>query len=573
MNRDLSQLTEKAFDIVVIGGGIFGVCAAWDAAQRGLSVAMIERDDFGSATSANSYKIVHGGIRYIQHGDVYRVRQSSNERRAFLRIAPHLTRPLPIVIPTYGHGMKGKAVLRVGMGLYDLLTVDRNRGINDSQRKIPAGRTMSRKEALDMFPALDPDGLTGAAMFSDGQMYNPPRLVLAFLQSAVRAGAVAANHVEARGFLRKDDQVVGVRARDVLSGNKIEIRGTVVLNAAGPYAERLLLEGAELRISPEGTYSRDACFVVPRRLVDSEYALAVQGRTRDPEAVLSRGERHLFIAPWRDYTVIGTWHMVYRGHPDEFTVEDSELQRFLDEINAAYPALGLELEDISLWNAGLVPFGDNPEGAEHLRYGHRSRLIDHAKTHSIQNFITLIGVRYTTGRYEAERAINLACRKLGRGVPRSRTSVTPLYGGEIDDWTAWQRQATYHYGQRFGSEVVSSLVHNYGSRYEDVIRLADQDASLGQRIGRTSTIRAQLVHAARAEMAKTLADAVFRRTDLATGEYPGRAALAECSDLLGRELGWTAAAMEHQVAEVVSRFPARAVERIDQARTSGAGAP
>ncbi|UCF20464.1 MAG: FAD-dependent oxidoreductase, partial [Gemmatimonadota bacterium] len=374
MKRELDNLTRDTFDLVVIGGGIFGACAAWDAVQRGLSVALIERDDFGGATSANSYKIVHGGIRYIQHFDIYRVRQSSNERRGFLKVAPHLVHPLPIVIPTYGHGMKGKSVLRVGMGLYDLVTADKNRGIADPERWVPWGRILSRAEALELFPGLDQKGLTGAAVFCDGHMYNPPRLVLAFVQNAVQAGAVAANHVEATGFLREGDRVVGVKARDVLTDSALDIRSKVVLNAAGPYAERLLMRGADVRLTPPGVYSRDACFVVPRRLLDNHYALAVQGKTRDPEAVFSRGERHLFLAPWRDHTVVGTWHVVHKDDPDAFTVTDDELLRFIDEVNSAYPALKLTLDDVSIWNAGLVPFGENPEGAQDLRYGHRSRL-------------------------------------------------------------------------------------------------------------------------------------------------------------------------------------------------------
>ena len=158
MKRDLAALGDRHFDLVVIGGGIFGACAAWDAAQRGLSVALIERHDFGGATSAYSFKMIHGGIRYIQHGDAWRVRQSSHERRAFLRIAPHLVHPLPIVIPTYGRGMKGKTVLRLGMGLYDSLTADRNRGIPDPSRKIPWGRGFDRDEVLRLFPGLDGGG-------------------------------------------------------------------------------------------------------------------------------------------------------------------------------------------------------------------------------------------------------------------------------------------------------------------------------------------------------------------------------------------------------------------------------
>jgi glycerol-3-phosphate dehydrogenase len=403
MKRDLGRLADREFDLVVVGGGIYGACAAWDATQRGLAVALIDRGDFCSATSAHSFKIVHGGIRYLQHGDIFRVRQSSGERRAFLRIAPHLVRPLSIAIPTYGHAMRGKALLRAGMTLYDLLTADRNEGIRDPGRRIPPGRTWNRREILDRFPGLDPAGLTGGAVFCDGQMLNPPRLVLAFVRRAEVEGAAVANHVEATGFVIESGRVRGVRARDALTGVEFVIRSRMVLNATGPYAERLLATSLGRGLDPAGTYSRDACFVVKRRVVD--HALAVQGATRDPDAVLSRGERHLFLVPWRAFTLVGVWHVVYGGDPDSFTVTEGELQRWIDEMNAAYPGAALTLDDVSTWNAGLVPFGENEPGAGNLRYGHRSRLVDHEAAHGLHGLVTLIGIRYTTGRYDAARSL------------------------------------------------------------------------------------------------------------------------------------------------------------------------
>src|SRR5262249_4414707 len=155
----------REFDLAVVGGGIFGICTAWDAALRGLSVALIERADFVQATSAHSFRMVHGGIRYLQHGDFPRIRESVRERRALLRMAPHLVEPLPIVIPTYGHGLGGKGALGLGLRLYDLCAADRNHGIEDPARQIPAGRVMSRAECLRLFPELDPTGLTGAGLF------------------------------------------------------------------------------------------------------------------------------------------------------------------------------------------------------------------------------------------------------------------------------------------------------------------------------------------------------------------------------------------------------------------------
>lgn len=564
VNRNLSELSSRQFDLVVIGAGIFGVCAAWDAAQRGLSVAIVERSDFGAATSANSYKIVHGGIRYIQHGDLFRIRQSSNERRIFLKIAPHLVRPLPIVIPTYGRGIKGRAALRAGLAIYDVLTADRNRGIRDPARRIPWGRMLSRDDVLRLYPDLDRQRLTGAAELCDAQMYNPPRLVLAFLQKAVGAGALAANHLEATDLLREGTRITGVRCRDALSGESLDVRGRMTLNAAGPYAERLLQRALGLDDFPAETYSRDACFVVPRTLLDERRALALQGKTRDPDAILSRGARHLFVAPWRDYTLIGTWHKVYTADPDDFTVTDEELQAFLDEVNDAYPALDLTLDDISIWNAGLVPFGENPDGAVNLRYGHRSRLIDHSKVHGLDNLVTLIGVRFTTGRWEAVGAVDLVFRKLGADPPPSRTAQTPVQGGDIDDWSDLVQRAVAEHGRSLGEDVVRSLAHNYGSDFGRICAYVDENPDLGERIGDTPTIKAQVVHAVRHEMAHTLADVVFRRTDLATGRYPGRAALEQCARILHNERTLSEAEAARQLQVVTARFPARALSESDR---------
>ena len=258
MKRDIAALDKKEYDLIVIGGGIFGICAVWDAALRGLSVALLERGDFSHATSANSFKLVHGGIRYLQHADIARVRESSRERSVLLRIAPHLVHPLPIIMPTYGNGMRGKETLRIGLLLYDILTFDRNRGIRDPKRRIPPGRIISRQECLEVFPHLEHQGLTGAAVFYDAQMYNPTRLALAFLKSAVEAGVDAANYVQVTEFIRDRNRVIGVKAEDTLTGNDLEIRGKVVVNAAGPWAYRLLNRSLGVRPSSSPSFSRDA---------------------------------------------------------------------------------------------------------------------------------------------------------------------------------------------------------------------------------------------------------------------------------------------------------------------------
>lgn len=554
MKRDIKLIAGTEPDLLIVGGGIFAACAAWDAVLRGLSVTLIEKEDFCSGTSANSFKVVHGGIRYLQHGDIVRLRSSCHERSAMLRIAPHLVQPIPIIIPTYGHGKSGKMFLGAGMWLYDLLTLGRNKQIQDPQRHIPWTRFLSRDEVLKEYPDLDPAGLTGAAMFSDGQMYNPTRLVLAFIKSAADRGALVANHVEATQLLQENSRIVGVKAIDKVSGDAFDIRARMVLNAAGPWSEWFLRDSLKTDESEKRVFSRDACFLVKQRF-NGHHAIAVQGRTKDPDALLSRPARHLFLVPWREYTLVGVWHVVWERHPEEVTVKEDEIQTFIDEINWAYPGLQLKTDDVVMWNAGLVPFGENDEGAKDLSYGKRSDLIDHSIADNVDGLVTLIGVRYTTARGDAAKAIDMVCSKLGVTIKRPATDYIPISGGDIRDFDALVRQLLERQKLGLSDDCARALVHNYGTAADRILERADSDRSLAETLGNTSTLKAEIHHAVDNEMAITLSDVVFRRTDLATGGNPGDDCLSDCADIMAQLAGWSEQKTRSQLDAVMQRFP------------------
>ncbi|MGH7676272.1 MAG: FAD-dependent oxidoreductase, partial [Gemmatimonadales bacterium] len=498
MKRDLSALERHEFDVLVVGGGIFGIAVARDAVQRGLRVALVERGDFAHATSANSFRIVHGGIRYLQHGDLVRLRESCRERRALLRVAPHLVHPLPIVVPTYGRGVRGRALLGAGFALYDLLAADRNRDVTDPDQRIPRGQMLSRVEVLELFPNLESNGLTGGGLFYDAQMRNPPRLALAFLRAAADAGAHAANYVEVTGFIRRHDTIGGVLCRDILTGQQFALRSRMVVNATGPWAEALLRDALHVPLTPPSTFSRDACFVVPRPLL-GRHALAVAAHTRDPDAIVSRQARHLFLAPWGGATVIGTWHTVHSGPPDRFAVTNEELAGFVDAVNTGYPALRLTLDDVSLWNAGLVLFGTNLPGAVNLRYGKRSRIVDHARVHSVAGLVTVIGVRFTTARAVAEAVVNLVGRKLGRRLPACTTATAPADGGAIEQIGAFLHGAVESRPAVIRAETMHRLVHNYGAGYRRILRYQETGAAWLEPVGASGVLRAEIAHAVREE--------------------------------------------------------------------------
>lgn len=553
MQRDLATLARDEHDLLVVGGGMFGAAAALDAAQRGLKVALLERGDFCGATSAHSFKMIHGGIRYLQHADVSRIRQSARARSAFLRVAPHLTQPLPIVVPTYGWGMKSRPALGAAMAAYDLLTLDRNRGIADPARRIPRGRSWGRDEVLRRYPGIAQDGLTGAGVFCDGQMYNAPRLVLAFVQSAAAAGAMCANHVEVTGFLRRGARVEGVVARDRLTGERLEVRARMVVNAAGPYAEYLLRACLGQRPEPAIPFSRDAYFIVGRRLLPDGHALTLPAATSDPDAILSRGPRHLFLVPWRDVTLVGVWHKIFPDHPDTYAISEPELASWIAEINGACGGLDLGLDDVVLGSAGLVPFGENAANAHHLKYGHRSRIIDHAAVDGTPGLLTVIGIRYTTAPVEAGPVVDLAARALGRAIPPSRLEWTPVRGGDVASMAGLVADARRQ-APAMPQASLESLARNHGACLGEVLAVAAEQPELARPLPGSAVLGAEIVHAARHEMALTLADAAFRRTDLCTAGPPPDTALAEAARLMALAAGWGAARREDELDRVRARL-------------------
>jgi glycerol-3-phosphate dehydrogenase len=555
MQRNLTALADDTFDLTVIGGGIFGAAVALDAAQRGLRVALLERGDFGGATSAHSYKMLHGGIRYLQHGDVARIRHSAAARAAFLRVAPHLAHPLPIAVPTYGRfGMKSRPVLQAGMALYDLLTLGCNRGIADPCRRIPRSRMLSRAETLRRFPGLPAAGLTGAGVFCDGQMYNPTRLVLAFVRSAADLGAVCVNHCEARRLIVRRDRVVAVRLLDRISGQDLEVRTRFVVNAAGPYAEKILLASFDHGLSPPTPFSRDAYFIVPRPVIEGDHALTIPTGTSDPDAVLSRGGRHLFLVPWRGVTLVGVWHKVYAGDPDRYAITEADLASWVAEINEAYPAAEITLDEITLGSAGLVPFGENDPNSQNLKFAHRSRIVEHRAQGGIDGLITLVGVRYTTGPADATDVVNRVLACLDCPPDRSRLAWTPVHGGAVHDFDALVGQIADSIPASVDDEVARALAHNHGQAVGEVLEQARGRPELLRPLPGSAVLGAEIVHAARAEMAYGLDDALFRRTDLCTAQLPSAAALQEAAMLMAETCAWSTDRREAEVARVRSRL-------------------
>jgi glycerol-3-phosphate dehydrogenase len=553
--RDLKSLADRRFDVVVVGGGICGAAIAWDASRRGLSVALLERDDFCARTSAYSLKFVHGGIRYLQHLDFKRVRESCRERSALLRVAPHLVHPIPVVVPTFGHALQGGEALAAAFALLSFVTADRNDGISDPERRIPPGTLVSKRQLLEWFPVLEAARPNGAGVFSDGQIYNPPRLVWEFVRSAAAAGAVCANWCDVTGLLKEGDRACGVRVEDRVGGARFEVRADTVVNAAGPFAEQILVKDG-VRRERTIPFSRDMALIFARK-PDGPRALAVQTKYADPDAVLSRGHRHLFFVPWRDRLMIGVNSKVYPDEPYGLRVPEAEVMGFIQEIQEAAPWLGAGPGDVAMVYAGLLPFGQNDAGAVDLSFGKRSHVIDHLAKDGVDGLVSAISVRLTTARGVAEEVVDLVFTKRGNRPPTCDTQTARLAGASFLRFADLVAEIAGKPEVRGDARVAESLAHNHGSRYDDVLRLAREKPELSVPIGESTTLAAEVVHAVRSEMACTLEDVVLRRTDLATTGDPGDAALARCAALAGAELGWTDARRREEIDGLKRHFPNR----------------
>jgi glycerol-3-phosphate dehydrogenase len=549
MTRDLKSLAAQEFDVLIVGAGIYGATAAWDAALRGLSVALIDRGDFGGATSANSLKIVHGGLRYLQTLDVERMRESIRERRTFMHIAPHLVHPLHCVMPTYGHGMKGKEVLRMGMLMNDIISFDRNR-IDDPQKQIPLSRVISKEECLRLIPGIDGNKVTGGALWTDAQMYSSERLVLAFVLSAVRAGTHAANYVEAVDFLRRDDCITGMKVRDVFTGDTLDIRARIVVNTSGGWVDDVLEKTRGL--SRKVGLSTAMNLVVNRQILP-ECAAGIHTwyEYEKQDGSTHRGRRVLFMTPWNDCTLVGTYHLPYDGHPDALRVTEAEVHAFLEEINRGYPGEPIDRRDVTFFHKGFLPMdGINRKSGE-VKLTKHSRIHDHQKEEGIEGLISVVGVKYTTARDVSEKTVSLVFRKLSRHVPTSRSRDTRLVGGEVPRFEDFLSQAERHKPAGSDARVMRHLVHHYGSEYPRILEYGKENRDWIKSLpGSEDVLGAEVVHAVREEMALKLGDVVLRRTNLGSGGIPKEESMKAVSDIMAQELGWSETRRNQELREV-----------------------
>ena len=557
MKRDLLKLSEHSYDLLVIGGGVYGAGIAWDASLRGLSVALVEKADFGSATSANSLKIIHGGLRYLQHGDVRRMRQSIAERKALMRIAPHLIHPLPVMLPTYGHGLKGRELLALALKINDLISCDRNWDLSDSQKHIPPGQSLSKHECLQLIPGLTSEGLTGGVLFYDAQIYNSERLLIEFLCSATEQGADVANYTEVIGFRQTRDRVTGALVRDTLTGDSFDIRANVIINASGPWINHVLGQVKRRSNLPNRRFAK-AINLVVRPLFSHPYAVGLSSRENHPNRDAgNKGSRFFFTAPWRGKTLLGTEYLPYDGAPDDFHVSQADIHTFLKNFNHAYPAANLKLADVSFVHGGLLPSSIPGSATGGVQLAKSYQIYNHQQD-GFKGLLSVVGVKYTTARGVAQRVVDQAFQILDKPFVNSISSVHPLYGGQINQFATFLKTALQTEATRLPADAIRRLVYNYGSSYRKVLSYLDDDLFNSQTpIEDLAILKAEVRYGVREEMAQKLSDVVLRRTELGTAGRPTDLHLSACAEIMGEELGWSWVKVQTELQEITTFFDSR----------------
>ncbi len=515
----LAGLDQTPLDAVVIGGGMAGAGIARDLALRGVSVALFEKGDFASGTSSKSSKLIHGGLRYLELGDFKLVRESLRERKTLERVAPHLVRPLPFLVPVYKGSRRGLVLVRLGMWLYDLLTPG---------KATERYRVLRAVDTLALEPNIRPEDLKGAGYYFDDLLLYPERMCLENVLSAARHGARAFNYCQVEEFLKNARGLDGVRVRDLLTDQVFDVRASVVINASGPWVDRVR-ELAGLPGAP------------PRVVRTTKGIHCLLPRLTERAVYLSSDsdERMIFVIPWRDFSLVGTTDTDFDGDPDRRWATRGEVEYLLAAVRRVLPDPRVTLEHVAYTYAGVRPLAFE-EGAAASRVSRDHRVVLEGNEGRL---MSVTGTKLTCFRSLAEEVGDLVAARLHRRQP-SVSARLSLDGLDEDvaklEARAWLDVSAEMAATGLPRDTLQILVDTYGRGYTRVLELAKKFPDGAERLCPSNPeIVAQLHQAVREEMAVSLQDFLIRRTAIGQSLCQG----LDCAESIGRRMadvaGWS----------------------------------
>lgn len=525
MPTSTSPATAAPFDVIVIGAGINGLGIARDAAERGLRVALVEQEDLCFGVSAWSGRLVHGGLRYLERGDVPLVRESLRERERLFRLAPHLVKPVRLIMPFYSRNKRPSWLIWLGMIAYDVLSFDKS---------VPWHRILSARAVRERFTGMSAAGLSGAALFTDGQLEYAERLCVELAIAAAGAGAVIRTHERVTGLVTENGCVAGVRSVD-RDGGEHELRASVIVNAAGPWVDRV-----------NGVAPTE-----PGRLIGGSKGSHIivdpfPGAPTDVVYYESQADQRLvLVIPWMGRYLIGCTDQLFDREPDEARAEVDEIDYLLGEANTLMPDAKLTRDDILFTYSGVRPLPHVP-GVPEWKIPRSHIVVDHT-TKGQPGLLSIVSGKLTTYRQLAEDAVDDVMRLLGR---RGKTisKETPFPGARANDLNAFRER--FLQDAPIERDTAERLLALYGVRAERVTDLVRGDPALAERFDPESpAIAAELVLAVEDEFAVTIADVFARRILLAFEPGHGRGGLERAADILGTHLQWTPDERARQIGD------------------------
>ncbi len=510
----LSQLSDREFDLAIVGGGITGAGIARDAALRGLKVALLEKLDFASGTSSKSSKMVHGGLRYLENGELGLVFESVNERNFLMTRARHLVRPLPFMVASYKGDRRWLMTIDLGVWIYEALCMFRMPGAKLHD-------TYGPRRAAELEPGLKRDGLRGCIVYFDAQT-DDARLTLENVLDAKANGAVVLNHARAGALLKSGDRVTGVTVHDVIGGGSVDVRAKLVVNATGPWSDEVrALAGSPGMLKP----ARGSHIVIDSKRLPVTHALMM---------FAPRDARVVFGIPWGPgRTVIGTTDTFYDGSLDDVHASRDDVQYLLDTANKYFPDAKLTLDDVLATWSGLRPLikPDKDVGASKVS---REHVVE-----SRPGFMSIAGGKLTTYRRMAEDLVDQALTEQLGGMRPHSTAKRPLPGaqGLKTEGDLEARRAAL---EGFGTDVAKTLVSMYGARAASVTERIAHDPSAGEKLdAELGLLWAQVDEAVDHELAVTIDDVLSRRVPLLLrGRDQGLGVAEAVASRMGNRLGW-----------------------------------
>ena len=540
------------FDLIVIGAGINGAGIARDAAMRGLKVLLLDKGDIGGGTSSWSTRLIHGGLRYLEHGEFRLVRESLRERACLLNICPHLVRPIPLLVPVYEKARRGWWTIRAGMIAYDALSFNKSL----PNKSLPGHRMLSVAETLQQAPELNREGLRGAAVYFDAQVEFAERLVLENVLSAVAHGATVHTYARVEKLIVENAAVRGVEfSREftpedrcsspaVMESSDVtrhRAYADIVINAAGPWVDQVLTEsnasGPRLIGGTKGSH-----IIVAPFLGAPATAIYVEAET---------DSRPFFILPWNGKYLIGTTDIRYEGDLGDVQISSDEVDYLLRETNRVFPIARLAREQILYAYSGVrpLPFAGDRDAQSITR---RHFIRAHPR---VRGLFSIVGGKLTTYRSLAEQTVDLVLKKLPSYSDPSRparsfecaTNRDPLPGAATADFDTFCANLKQH--SHLTEATNDRLLRIYGTRASLLLDLIEEDASLAKVFdSETGALSAEVVFAFRHELATTLADCLLRRTMVGLNSSCGLMAVEPAGAIAGTYLGWSEERVELEIS-------------------------